>query len=56
VNRFSFDRDAYRLRNAVERAFCPLKDFHAVATRYDKLARNYLAGICVAALLSFWLK
>lgn len=56
VNRFPFDRDAYRLRNAVERAFCRLKDFRAVATRYDKLARNYLAGICIAALLSFWLK
>ena len=40
VNRFPFDRDAYKLRNAVERAFCRLKDFRAIATRYDKLAQT----------------
>ena len=56
VNLFAFDREAYRLRNAVERAFCRLKDFRAVATRYDKLARNFLAGICIAAVLAFWIK
>jgi transposase len=56
VNRFPFDRDAYRLRNAVERAFCRLKDFRSVATRYDKLARNYLASICIAVLFSVELK
>lgn len=44
VNRHPFDPAAYRLRNAVERAFCRLKDFRAIATRYDKTARNYLAG------------
>lgn len=43
VNRRPFDPAAYGLRNAVERAFCRLK---AVATRYDKTARNYLAGVC----------
>ena len=56
VNRFPFHPEAYKLRNAIERAFCRLKDFRAVATRYDKLARNFLAGICLAALLSFWIK
>ncbi len=56
VNLFAFDRDAYRLRNVVERAFCRLKDFRAVATRYDKLARNFLAGACIAAALAFWIK
>jgi transposase len=56
VNRFPFDVAAYKLRNAVERAFCRLKDFRAIATRYDKLARNFLAGICLAAALSFWIK
>jgi transposase len=56
VNRFPFDPDAYKLRNAVERAFCRLKDFRAIATRYDKLARNFLAGICLAAALCFWIK
>jgi len=56
VNRFPFDADAYKLRSAVERAFRRLKDFRAIATRYDKLARNFLAGICLAAALSFWCK
>lgn len=56
VNRFPFDADAYKLRNAVERAFCRLKDFRAIATRYDKLARNFLAGVCIVAALCFWIK
>jgi len=56
VNRFPFDARAYKLRNAVERTFCRLKDFRAIATRYDKLARNFLAGVCLAAALSFWIK
>ena len=56
VNRFPFDARAYKLRNAVERAVCRLKDFRAIATRYDKLARNFLAGVCLAAALSFWSK
>lgn len=36
VNRHPFDATAYRLRNVVERAFCRLKDFRAIATRYGK--------------------
>jgi putative transposase len=56
VNRFPFDEDAYRPRNVVERTFCRLKDFRAVATRYDKLARNFLAGVCIVAALCFWAK
>jgi transposase len=32
--------------------FCKLKQFRAIATRYDKTARNFLAGIhCAAALI-----
>jgi len=34
--------------------FCRLKDFRRIAIRYDKLARNYLAGLCLAAALAFW--
>ncbi|MBN8957012.1 MAG: IS5 family transposase, partial [Rhizobiales bacterium] len=39
----------YRQRNLVERFFCKLKHFRRVATRYDKLARNFLAAILLAA-------
>lgn len=38
-----YDTVAYRDRNKVEGMWCRLKDFRLVATRYDKLARNYLA-------------
>lgn len=56
VNRHPFDAAAYRLRNAVERAFCRLKDFRAVATCYDETARNYLAGVCIVAAITLWAK
>jgi transposase len=45
----------YRARNAIERMFCRLKDFRRVATRYDRLATNFLAAICLAATVSYWL-
>lgn len=50
-----YDARAYRKRNLVERMFCRLKDFRRVATRYDKLARNFLAGALIAAALLWWL-
>jgi transposase len=31
-----------------------LKDFRRIATRYDRLARNYLASVCLAAALVWW--
>jgi transposase len=48
------DRDRYRQRNRIERMFCRLKDFRRVATRYDKLARNYDAAVHIAAIVAFW--
>lgn len=50
-----YDRDRYRDRHLVENAFCRLKDFRRVATRYDKLAANFLSAVALAALLAFWL-
>lgn len=49
------DRDFYRQRNRIERMFCRLKDFRRVATRYDKLARNYDAAVHIAAIAAFWI-
>ena len=46
---------AYRLRNLIERMFGRLKDFRRVATRYDKLARNFLATVALAAILIWWI-
>lgn len=39
----------YRERNLVERFFNTLKHFRAIATRYDKLARNFLAAVHLVA-------
>ena len=44
----------YRGRNAIERMFGRLKDFRRI-TRYDRLATNYLAAVCLAATVSYWL-
>jgi transposase len=49
------DKDRYRSRHLIENAFCRLKDFRRVATRYDKLARNFLSAVALAALLAYWI-
>lgn len=49
-----FDRALYRERNRVERGINRLKQYRRVATRYEKLAVNYLAMVTIAAIL-MWL-
>ena len=44
----------YRERNLVERFFCKLKQFRAIATRYDKLANTFLAAVHLIAAI-MWL-
>lgn len=39
----SYDRHMYKDRNLVERFFNRIKQFRRIATRYEKLARNYLS-------------
>lgn len=51
-----YDVVAYRQRNTVERLWARLKDYRRVATRYDKLAANYLAGVLIAATVCYWAK
>ena len=51
----TYDADAYKSRNLIERMFCRLKDFRRIATRYDKLARNFLAGILIVAAITWWI-
>ncbi|HEU5443949.1 MAG TPA: IS5 family transposase [Pseudolabrys sp.] len=52
---FRFDKKAYRQRHRIENAFCRLKDFRRIATRYDRLARNYLASVCLVAAIVWWI-
>jgi len=49
------DATAYRQRNLIERMFCRLKDFRRLATRYDNLARNFLATAIIAATIIWWI-
>ena len=48
-----FDQELYKARHLVENFFCKLKQFRAIATRYDKTARNFLAVHLAAATI--WL-
>lgn len=45
----------YCERNLVERCFCIIKHFRAIATSYEKTARNFLAGLHLVCALA-WLK
>ena len=55
VNVPSFSPFLYRYRNLVERFFSKLKHYRAIATRYKKLAANYLALVKLAAT-RIWLR
>jgi transposase len=46
----SFDQETYKRRNVVERCVNWLKECRAVATRFDKLAVNYLSTVKLAIL------
>ena len=52
---YPLDRIAYRRRNMIERMFCRMKDWRRIATRYDRLARNFLSAIALVASVCFWL-
>jgi transposase len=52
---FSFDKKSYKQRHRIENAFCRLKDFRRIATRYDRLARNFMASICLVAAVVSWI-
>jgi transposase len=50
----SYNKEMYKARHLIENFFCKLKQYRAIATRYDKTARNFLAGIHLAAAV-IWL-
>jgi putative transposase len=52
---FSFSRKAYKERHKIENAFCRPKDFRRIATRYDKLAANFVASVHLVATLVWWI-
>jgi len=50
-----YDRDIYKARHLIENFFADLKQYRAIATRYDKTARNFLAAVYLVAA-AIWLK
>lgn len=50
----TYDKEIYKARHLIENFYCRLKHFRAIATRYDKTARNFLAAIHLAAV-TIWL-
>ena len=49
VHHPTFSAPLYKLRNAVERLFSKIKNYRAIATRYEKHPENYIALIKLAA-------
>jgi len=47
--RRTYDRDVYAARHLLENFSCTLKQYRAIATRYDKTARDFLAAVQLAA-------
>src|SRR3954470_13591350 len=50
-----FSRYLYKVRNLIERFFNKIKHYRRIATRYDKLAENYLAALKLVAV-RIWLR
>lgn len=49
-----YDLELYKARHLIENFFAKLKQYRAIATRYDKRARNFLGAIYLAASV-IWL-
>ena len=49
-----YDRELYKERNLVERLFQKLKHYRRIATRYERLGRNYQAMLYLVASI-IWL-
>lgn len=49
-----YDKELYKARHLIENFFEKLKQYRAIATRYDKTARNFLAAVYLVAS-AIWL-
>ena len=53
--RYRYDKQLYKQRNRIERMFVRLKDYRRIATRFDRNVRNYMAAVCIAVTVIWWL-
>ena len=49
-----YDKELYKARHLIENFFAKLKQYRAIATRYDKTSRNFLGAIYLAGVV-IWL-
>lgn len=49
----AFDKHRYRARHLIENLFARLKQFHRLATRYDKLDRHFSAFVILASICAW---
>lgn len=52
---YDYDRSIYKQRNVVERMFCRFNDWRRIATRFDRNTKNFMAAVCLAAAVIWWL-
>ncbi len=50
-----YDKRRYKRRNRIGIMFGRLKDWHRVATRYDRCPKDFLSAVALAATVIFWL-
>jgi transposase len=54
IEKRDYDKTIYKERNFVERLFQKLKHYRRIATRYERLARNYMSMLSLVATI-IWL-
>lgn len=54
LNPLDYDKDLYKARHLIENFFAKLKQYRAIATRYDKTSQNFLGAIYLISSL-IWL-
>lgn len=53
---YKYDKVLYKQRNIIERTFGRIKDFRRIAIRFDRNIKNFMAAICIAAAVIWWLQ
>lgn len=54
IDQRDYDQHLYKARHLIENFFTKLKQYRGIATRYDKLAQNFLSAIYLASIM-IWL-
>lgn len=54
VSPIEYDKDLYKARHLIENFFAKLKQYRAIATRYDKTSQNFLGAVYMASIF-IWL-